>query len=278
MEESPDMSRTDALRIWVGTMGFSYSDWAGVFYPTGTKPGDYLAWYARQFDTVELDTTFHATPPVERVKRWAEVTPDEFKFCVKTPKDVTHKGALGRRLGPMLGFLDVMRTFGPKLAVVLIQLPPSCGVDQFEELERLLKGLPRDVRFAVEFRNSSWGQQRTLDLLRERGVSLVVAEYQTRPSRIHVTADFLYVRWIGEHERFEELNREQIDMTPSLEWWKQEIGRTGATGRVKDVYGFFNNDYSGYSVATSRRFMAMMGLPVKESPDQDLAGQGMLFG
>jgi len=130
----------------------------------------------------------------------------------------------------------------------------------------------------VEFRNSSWGQQRTLDLLRERGVSLVVAEYKTRPSRIHVTADFLYVRWIGEHERFEELNREQIDMTPSLEWWKQEIGRTGATGRVKDVYGFFNNDYSGYSVATSRRFMAMMGLPVKESPDQDLAGQGMLFG
>ena len=272
------MTDTDGPHIWVGTMGFSYSDWAGVFYPPGTKPGDYLAWYARQFDTVELDTTFHATPPVERVKRWAEVTPDDFRFCVKTPKDVTHEGALGRRLGPMLGFLDVMRTFGPKLAVVLIQLPPSCGVDQFEELERLLKGLPRDVRFAVEFRNSSWGQQRTLDLLRERGVSLVVAEYQTRPSRIHVTADFLYVRWIGEHERFEELNREQIDMTPSLEWWKQEIGRTGATGRVKDVYGFFNNDYSGYSVATSRRFMAMMGLPVKESPDQDLAGQGMLFG
>src|SRR4051812_16665464 len=225
MEESPDMSRNDGPRYWLGTMGFSYADWAGVFYPPGMKPGDYLAWYARQFDTVELDTTFHATPPVERVRRWAEVTPDEFKFCVKTPKDVTHEGALGRRLGPMLGFLDVMRAFGPKLAVVLIQLPPSCGVDQFEELERLLKGLPRDVRFAVEFRNSSWGQQRTLDLLRERGAALVVAEYTTRPSRIHVTGDFLYVRWIGEHERFKELNREQIDMTPSLEWWKQEIER-----------------------------------------------------
>ena len=280
MEESPDMSRTTTTqpRVWVGTMGFSYSDWAGVFYPPGTKPGDYLAWYARQFDTVELDTTFHATPPVDRVRRWADVTPDEFRFCVKTPRDVTHEGALGRRLGPMLGFLDVMRAFGPKLAVVLIQLPPSCGVDQFEELERLLKGLPRDARYAVEFRNASWGQQRTLDLLRERGVGLVVAEYTTRPSRIHVTGDFLYVRWIGEHERFKELNREQVDMTPSLEWWRDEITRANDSGQVKDVYGFFNNDYSGYSVATCRRFMAMMGLPVRESPDQDLAGQGMLFG
>jgi uncharacterized protein YecE (DUF72 family) len=260
-------------------MGFSYSDWAGgVFYPPGMKAGDYLAWYARQFDTVELDTTFHATPPVDRVRRWADVTPEGFRFCVKTPKDVTHEGALGRRVGPMQGFLDVMRAFGPKLAVVLIQLPPSCGIDQFEELERLLKGLPRDVRFAVEFRNSSWGQQRTLDLLREHGVALVVAEYTTRPSRIHVTGDFLYVRWIGEHERFEELNREQLDMMASLEWWKGEIERVTASGRVKDVFGFFNNDYSGYAIATSRRFMRMLGLPVRESPDQDLLGQGMLFG
>jgi uncharacterized protein YecE (DUF72 family) len=117
-----------------------------------------------------------------------------------------------------------------------------------------------------------------LDLLREHGVALVVAEYTTRPSRIHVTGDFLYVRWIGEHERFEELNREQLDMMASLEWWKGEIERVTASGRVKDVFGFFNNDYSGYAIATSRRFMRMLGLPVRESPDQDLLGQGMLFG
>ena len=74
----------------IGTMGFSYADWAGVFYPPGTKAGDYLEHYAQYFDTVELDTTFHAAPPPERFRRWAEVTPDGFRFCMKMPRAVTH--------------------------------------------------------------------------------------------------------------------------------------------------------------------------------------------
>jgi uncharacterized protein YecE (DUF72 family) len=271
MEESPVMTK-----LWFGTMGFSYSDWAGAFYPEGTKAGDYLSYYARQFDTVELDTTFHATPPVERVRRWAEVTPEGFRFCVKTPREVTHEGALDRRMGEMKTFLEVMRAFGPKLAMVLIQLPPSCGFDQFEELERLLKSLPSDMRFAVEFRNGSWGQQRTLDLLREHRAALVVAEYLDRPSRIHVTCDQLYVRWVGEHGRFKQLNHEQVDVTANLEWWKTEIERVARTGTIQHVWGFFNNDYSGYAIATCRRFMRLMGLPVRE--EEDLAKQGRLFG
>jgi uncharacterized protein YecE (DUF72 family) len=271
MEESPAMTT-----LSFGTMGFGYSDWAGTFYPAEMKAADYLSHYARHFDTVELDTTFHATPPVERVRRWREVTPDGFRFCVKTPREVTHEGALDRRLGEMKQFLDVMREFGPKLAMVLIQLPPSCGIDQFEALERLLKGLPGDLRFAVEFRNVSWGQQRTLDLLREHRAALVAAEYLTRPSQIHVTSDQLYIRWIGEHERFKELNHEQIDITANLAWWKGEIERVTRAGAIEHVWGFFNNDYSGYAIATCGRFMRLMGLAVRE--EADLAGQGRLFG
>ena len=271
MEESPFMTQFS-----FGTMGFSYSDWAGTFYPEGKKAGDFLSYYARHFDTVELDTTFHATPPVERVRRWADVTPEDFRFCVKTPRDITHEGSLDRRVAEMKTFLDVMRAFGPKLAMVLIQLPPSCGIDQFEALERLLKSLPDDIRFAVEFRSASWGQQRTLDLLREHRTALVVAEYLDRPSRIHVTSDQLYVRWIGEHERFKELNHEQIDVSANLEWWKAEIQRVTRATSIDHVWGFFNNDYSGYAIATCRCFMHLMGLPVRA--EQDLAGQGRLFG
>jgi uncharacterized protein YecE (DUF72 family) len=264
-------------QIRLGTMGFGYSDWADVFYPDGAKPADYLSFYARQFNTVELDTTFHATPPIERVQRWADVTPPDFRFCVKTPKAITHEGALDLRISEMHAFLTVMRAFSPKLAVVLIQLPPSCGIDQFEALERLLKTLPQDVRFAVEFRSASWGQQRTLDLLRVHRCSLVAAEYVTRPTRIHVTADFLYLRLIGEHERFKQLNHEQIDVEPSLEWWKAELDRVMRERDIQSVWGFFNNDYSGYAIATCRRFMRRMGLAVPHQ-DEDLAGQGRLFG
>jgi uncharacterized protein YecE (DUF72 family) len=197
---------------------------------------------------------------------------------VKTPKAITHEGSLDHRIKEMREFLAVMRAFGLKLAVVLIQLPPSCHIDQFEALERLLKQLPDDVRFAVEFRNASWGQQRTLDLLREHRCALVTAEYQTRPSRIRVTTDLLYIRWIGEHERFEELNHEQVDMGPQLEWWRGEVSRVMAAERIENVWGFFNNDYAGYAIATCRRFMRIMGLAIQEDAEGAREEQGNLFG
>jgi uncharacterized protein YecE (DUF72 family) len=254
-----------------GTMGFSYADWSGVFYPDRIKPADYLPYYARHFDTVELDTTFHATPPPDRVLRWSEVTPDHFRFCAKAPKTVTHDG-LDRRLPEIHEFLDVMRLFGPKLAIILLQLPPSCGIEQFDSIARLLQALPTDLRFAIEFRSASWGHQRTLDLLREHRCALVAAEYTTRPNQILLTTDFLYIRWIGEHQRFSELNHEQIDVTASLEWWKQQL--TTLSPKLNTIWGFFNNDYSGYSIATSRRFMSMLGLPLT---DLEPAEQGRLF-
>src|SRR3954453_598716 len=77
-----------------GTMGFGYADWNGVFYPAGTKSSDYLAFYARHFNSVELDTTFYATPEIARVKHWAASVPDDFRFTMKTPRTITHEGAL----------------------------------------------------------------------------------------------------------------------------------------------------------------------------------------
>src|SRR5687768_14335943 len=99
----------------LGTMGFSYADWKGVFYPDGLEPADYLSFYARYFDTVELDTTFHATPTVERVRQWAEATGGDFRFCVKTPKDVTHAEDPASRAMLMRAFVESVREFRDKL-------------------------------------------------------------------------------------------------------------------------------------------------------------------
>src|SRR5215208_4261581 len=95
----------------IGTIGFGYADWQDVFYPPEVKSADYLSFYAKHFDTLELDTTFHAVPTPDRVRRWAGAVPERFRFCVKTPKDVTHAPTpLSRRTDAMLEFLDVVRT------------------------------------------------------------------------------------------------------------------------------------------------------------------------
>jgi uncharacterized protein YecE (DUF72 family) len=185
---------------------------------------------------------------------------------------VTHDVPPDRGIDAMRAFLDAATELGEKLGVVLLQFPPHFEADQFKPLSALLAALPDDVRFAVELRNRTWGKQSTLDLLREHDVALVAAEYLTRPARVHLTSDFLYVRWIGEHQRFEELNREQADVSESLRWWSEQIA--AVSGQVQTTWGFFNNDFSGYSVATCNRFKYLIGMPLHKPP----AIHGGLFG
>jgi uncharacterized protein YecE (DUF72 family) len=250
----------------LGTMGFGYTDWAGVFYPPGTRSGDYLAHYAKHFDTVELDTTFYAHPPPERIQRWVEATPDNFRFCMKMPRSVTHDLPVRAAVDDMLAFTDVVRDFGDKLGVILLQFPPSFTVQDAPRLKALLSAAPADLRYAVELRDGSWGKQSTIDLLRKHRTALVAAEYLTLPRVIPITADFLYVRWIGQHEQFQQLDHEQEDMGPQLNWWQKRITET----KVPTIWGFFNNDYAGYAIRTCNRMKELVGLPVREDASPTL--------
>ena len=260
----------------LGTMGFGYDDWSGVFYPKSVRSGDWLSFYARYFNAVELDTTFHAAPDASRVRRWAAAVPDDFRFCAKAPRTVTHDLPLDRAAAPMVQFLAVVREMGEKLGAVLLQFPPDFAFENADRLDAFLAAVAKDrggVRIAVELRNRSWGTRRTLDLLRGHNCCLAAAEYLSRPRRVFVTADFLYIRWIGEHGRFPSHEAERIDVTESLTWWRAELERVAA--KVPAVYGFFNNDFAGYGIGTCNRFKAMLGLPVRTPPPDE---QGNLFG
>jgi uncharacterized protein YecE (DUF72 family) len=259
-------------------MGFSYADWAGVFYPKGTRPGDYLAYYAKHFNAVELDTTFHAVPPVERVRTWAEVTPDDFRFCAKTPKTITHDPdvSLDRAVDAMHEFLGVMSELGPKLGVVLLQFPPSFTVREAAPLKRFIRALPPDLRYAVEFRSETWFVEQTVETLRALNCCWVAADYAHEPRQLHATSDFLYVRWIGLHQQFPSMDQERVDVTDRLEIWQRQIEQVSSESPpLSAIWGFFNNDYAGHAPATCRRFLRMLGRPVREPDDP---AQGELFG
>lgn len=257
----------------IGTIGFGYADWQGVFYPPDLKSADYLSFYAKHYDTLELDTTFHATPTPERVQRWAAAVPEAFRLCVKTPKDVTHAPPLSSRADAMLGFLDVVRAFGERLGVVLLQFPPSFDTGDGRDLEKFLTLLPADLRYALELRHASWNTEATAQLLRDHRCCRVAGDYFDEPWDVPATTDFYYVRWIGEHGRFPTLDKEQVDVTERLAWWKQRLDSTAT--EVNTVWGMVNNDYSGYAVAAANRMKRLVGLPVKELDDPR---QGELFG
>lgn len=249
------------INWYLGTVGFSYKDWNGVFYPAGMAARSYLAHYSQIFNAVELDSTFYGTPPPERVRQWAAVAPKGFKFCVKTPREITHERQLVEAEETMLTFLNRMRLLGKNLGAILIQLPPSFTAAHFDTVAAFLAGLPAKFDYAVEFRHPSWYIPETAELLKKHSICWTSIDYIDLPKQIGLTTDFLYIRWLGRHGRFESKDHEQVDVTAELAWWWEYI--QPHLGRVKTIYGFFNNDYAGHSPSTCNRFKTLVGLPAE---------------
>jgi uncharacterized protein YecE (DUF72 family) len=130
------------VSLYVGTSGFSYPTWKPDFYPAGTKAGDFLRTYAERLSTVELNTTGYRLPEEAQFRRWAEETPDGFRFAVKMP----HPNRLA-------AFSERVRNLGERLGPVRIVIQQARD-DAF--LARLLDSVDPDVSWALDFRHDSW--------------------------------------------------------------------------------------------------------------------------
>lgn len=256
------------MTIFLGTQGWSYKDWVGPFYPAGTVARDFLARYAEVFDAVELDTTFYGTPRPQLVDAWLRSTPESFQFTAKMPRGITHDRHLIDADEELADFLASIGRLGPKLGAVLIQLPPDFVYDERSALEAFLKALPKDIRFAAEFRHRSWLRDETFDLLREHGVAWTSIDLHYMPRHIELTSEFAYIRWLGDRRQIQQMNAVQIDRRPQLDEWADKIEEVAR--RVERVYGFANNHYSGHSPSDVRYLRSRLGMsdPSIDAPEQ----------
>ena len=169
-------------------------------------------------------------------------------------------------------FLDRVRLLGDKLGSILIQFPPNFTRAEISHLIHFLPQLPRDMRFAVEFRHPSWIRPETAVLMEAHDLCWVSADTVYVARQISPTTDFLYLRFIGPHGRFPTKDRTQVDRTTDLENWWQDLQPHLAV--VRAVYAFFNDDYEGFSPATCNRFKRIIG----QDPDEIRPmQQGRLF-
>ena len=266
-------------RILLGTQGWNYDAWVAPFYPVGTRPADYLAVYARAFDTVEVDSTFYAVPPVKALRGWFQRTPDAFTFALKLPQEITHERRLRDCTGIADLFFDRARELGSKLGPVLVQLGPDFGPAELPALANLLPTLPRDIKFAIEFRQRAWINDGILALLAEHGVALTLTDARWVPRNQMLalagrpTADFCYVRWMGGNRDIVDYSRIQVDRARELQQWASVLA-TLAKVRVK-VYGYVNNHFAGHSPQSVRDLQRMLGQTPKEP--ETLGEQMTLF-
>ncbi|MDX1416448.1 MAG: DUF72 domain-containing protein [Candidatus Promineifilaceae bacterium] len=257
---------------YIGTMGFSYKQWIGPFYPDGLASRLHLTYYAERLNALEMDSTFYGMPAETTVRRWRSVTSDGFKMCPKMPGAITHEKRLVEAEELTAEFLDRMRLLGDKSGPILIQLPPNFTISEAGALINFLPQLPQDLRYAVEFRHRSWEKTETAVMLQAYQVCWSGVDYIHMAHNIVPTTDFLYLRFLGPRGRFPAKDREMVNRSEDLEKWRQKI--QPHLDRVHSVYVFFNDDYSGFSPQTCNRFKDIIGLePGEIRPMQ----QGRLF-
>lgn len=257
---------------YIGTMGFGYKPWQGTFYPDKLPKAQQLSYYISQFNALEMDSTFYGTPRIETVERWRAIAPDDFKFCPKAPREITHDLRLAPATAAVLdNFLDTMRVLGDQLGPIVFQFPPDFAAGERENLAGFLARLPGDLRFAVELRHRSWWSDETATMFQAREICWVAADYIYLPKEIRRTTDFLYLRFLGRHGQFATKTHEILDKTADLQGWRKQSAEPGNATPV--AYAFFNDDYAGHSPGTANRFKTLLGLEIAEGPPE----QGRLF-
>jgi uncharacterized protein YecE (DUF72 family) len=257
-ETEPEQHELEISDLRIGCSGWSYKDWQGPFYPMGLPAGKYLQYYSKVFNCVEIDSTFYRAPNQYMVNLWRTGTPDGFVFCPKLPKKITHEKKLVDPEPNLVYFYSMVSKLKEKLGPIAVQLPPSVKVKTHMQLmEEFIAKLRPEFKHAIEFRHKSWFVPEVYDLLRKNNVAMAWSLNQYLETPPEVTADFIYLRLVGDREltKFDKIQR---DRSEEMRHWAEVVQET--SGKFESGYIFFNNHFAGFSPESSNEFRRLLGL------------------
>ena len=253
-----------AASIRVGTSGWSYSHWRGIFYPDRMPAREHFRFYAAEFDTVELNNSFYRQPPLERFQAWRLDAPPGFLFAVKGSRYISHVKRLLVEQESVGRVVDAASGLGDRLGPILFQFPRTFHAD-LDRLDRFLAMLPPGFRFSLEFRHDSWLNDQVFHRLRQREVALCVPDHPKMPQAFVTTAGFTYVRM--------HMGGRGIGYSASaLRRWADRVLSWRGTGL--DVFVYFNNDAEGYAIRNARSLLQLLAETEREGRDSN-PGSGL---
>ncbi len=240
------------LKFHLGTSGWSYRHWKGLFYPEKLKQKDWLPFYAESFNSVEVNMTFYRLPGESTVEKWFGITGDDFLFTLKAPGVITHNRRLAGIEGSLDRFYTLVNLLGHKGKCILFQLPPSFHLtaENLDRVNRLLKLLNINYDHVLEFRHSSWWCDQCYRLLEKR-CGFCTVNGLGMPSDLVITGDYAYLRFHGE-------NYDTLYTDPQLQTYVDLLYETVQNRDLKRIYIYFNNDYRGFAVKNGMRIKKMI--------------------
>jgi uncharacterized protein YecE (DUF72 family) len=234
------------MAIWVGTSGYNYPEWRGSFYPEKFPATKMLPFYAERLATVEINYTFYHSPDPAILAGWSRQTPSRFKFTLKAPKRITHDARLRDCADSLRYFFDTAATLGPKLGMLLFQLPPYFRKD-LAVLDAFVGLFPPGVHAAFEFRHSSWLSDEVCERLRAKNLTLCIADSGKATTPVEMTADHGYFRL-----------REEGYTPEDIQQWARTIQEK--TARCREVFVYFKHEEAGTGPKFARLLLDALGL------------------
>lgn len=235
---------------FIGTSGWTYKHWRGAFYPPDLPQAQWFGYYARHFDTVEVNNTFYRLPEEGTFEAWRAQAPRGFVYAVKASRYITHAKKLKDPEQPLARLLDRAAHLGPSLGPILYQLPPNWRLN-LERLEAFLAILPGDRAQVFEFRDPSWFAEEALGLLERYGVGFCVSDLPGAESPLRATGALAYIRLHGPARAYEGAYDER-----RLRLWATRA-RELMRGRRR-LYVYFNNDAHGHAVRNALRLKELL--------------------
>lgn len=249
-------------QLFIGTSGWHYDDWKGLFYPADVTGYNELKFHAQHFNSVENNSSFYRIAGESTYKTWVRMTPDNYRFSLKLNKVITHVHRLELNdevIERICYILDTTQVIGEKFGAIVIQLPPSFRYN-IPHVEKFLDFFTTEIKkrayqpdVAIELRNKYWCTEEAYALFRKYNVALVMGQSSRYPLMKQVTADAVYIRMHGPGKLFASpySSKELEDLAGYI---------TKLPKTVRRVYVYFNNDFHGYALENAKELMEILGV------------------
>lgn len=244
-------------KFYIGCAKWGRKDWIGKLYPKGTKEKDFLAYYAKQFNSIEFNGFFYSIHSREQVEKWVSMVPEGFLFCPKFTQSITHFKRLKNANNEVDAFLNVVTAFGDHLGPLFIMPHPQMDVKQLPTIENFISDLPRDISVFLELRHEGWykgdhGYNRELySFLRKNKRGAVITDAAGRRDCVHMylSTPECFIRFVGNGLHPTDYTR--------IDDWVQRIKQWMAQG-LETCYFFMHQHDELHSPELIRYFIEQM--------------------